>query len=141
MVLSDQSLFGPVALILGIAGVIPMLALSRSIETSESPLVSGLNLSTNMAVLRLFGPTSQPIPAFVVSLFLSVTTGVVEETVFRGQGEFFSFDGCEFSRRRWGTAFFHNRDHVLFTDATMLFLRPRGKLFPFLRIPTETEIF
>mmetsp|Transcript_28626 Transcript_28626/g.61385 ORF Transcript_28626/g.61385 Transcript_28626/m.61385 type:complete len:450 (-) Transcript_28626:186-1535(-) len=85
MVLSDQSLFGPVALILGIAGVIPMLALSRSIETSESPLVSGLNLSTNMAVLRLFGPTSQPIPAFVVSLFLSVTTGVVEETVFRGQ--------------------------------------------------------
>ena len=65
-VLSEEARFGPTVLILGIVGVIPMLAISRAIETSESPLVAGLNLSTNMAVLRLFGPTSQPILAFLV---------------------------------------------------------------------------
>ena len=84
-VLSEESHFGVGAIILGIAGMIPMIALSRAIETSESPLVSGLNLSTNMAVLRLFGPTSKPILAFLVSLLMAASTGIVEETVFRGQ--------------------------------------------------------
>lgn len=84
-VLSEETHFGAGALILGILGVIPMLALSRAIETSESPLVSGLNLSTNMAVLRLFGPTSQPILAFFASLLMAASTGIVEETIFRGQ--------------------------------------------------------
>jgi hypothetical protein len=89
VVLSEQSNFGIVALILGTLGVIPMLALSRAIETSESPFVSGLNLSTNMAVLRLFGPTSQPITAFFVSFVMAATTGIVEETLFRAQSKFF----------------------------------------------------
>ncbi len=84
-VLSEESHFGVGAVLLGIVGAIPMLALSRAIETSESPLVSGLNLSTNMAVLRLFGPTSKPILAFLVSLLMATSTGIVEETVFRGQ--------------------------------------------------------
>jgi len=84
-VLSEQTHFGTVALILGIVGVVPMLALSRVIETSESPFVSGLNLSTNMAVLRLFGPTSQPILAFFVSFLMAASTGIAEETLFRGQ--------------------------------------------------------
>eukprot|EP00536_Pseudo-nitzschia_multiseries_P000022 jgi/Psemu1/177689/e_gw1.2.37.1 len=84
-ILSEQAHFGPGAVVLGVAGLLPMLQLSRAIETSESPYVSGLNLSTNLAVLRLFGPKQQPIPVFLVSLLLATTTGVVEETVFRGQ--------------------------------------------------------
>jgi len=87
-VLSQETHFGTGALILGIVGVIPLLALSRTLETSESPLVAGLNLSTNMAVLRLFGPTSQPILAFLVSLLMATSTGIVEETIFRGQCKF-----------------------------------------------------
>ena len=85
--LSQEAHFGPSAILFGIAGLIPMLQLSRAIETSESPLVAGLNLSTNMAVLRLFGPTKKPISAFLVSLLLATSTGIVEETVFRGQGK------------------------------------------------------
>ncbi|VEU43314.1 unnamed protein product [Pseudo-nitzschia multistriata] len=83
--LSDQAHFGPGAIIFGVAGLIPLLQLSRAIETSESPFVSGLNLSTNMAVLRIFGPRKKPIMAFLVSLLLATSTGIVEETVFRGQ--------------------------------------------------------
>ncbi len=87
-VLTEEARFGAGALVLGVLGVIPLLALSRAIETSESPLVSGLNLSTNMAVLRLFGPTSQPILAFFASLLMAASTGLVEETLFRGQCKF-----------------------------------------------------
>lgn len=87
-ILTEQSHFGIGALALGIFGLVPMLALSRAIETSESPFVSGLNLSTNMAVLRLFGPTSQPIPAFFLSFLMAAVTGIVEETIFRGQCKF-----------------------------------------------------
>ena len=84
-VLTEEAHFGLGAIVYGIAGVIPMLALSRAIETSESRYVSTLNLSTNMAVLRLFGPTPQPILALLISLFLASSTGLVEETIFRGQ--------------------------------------------------------
>ena len=84
-VLTEQAQFGPGAILLGTAGVIPLIALSRVIETSESPYVSGLNLSTNMAVLRLFGPTPQPVAALFLSLFVASCTGIVEETTFRGQ--------------------------------------------------------
>mmetsp|Transcript_16760 Transcript_16760/g.34537 ORF Transcript_16760/g.34537 Transcript_16760/m.34537 type:complete len:413 (-) Transcript_16760:2450-3688(-) len=84
-ILTEETRFGTGALVLGVLGVIPLVALSRAIETSESPLVSGLNLSTNMAVLRLFGPTSQPILAFFASLLMAASTGLVEETLFRGQ--------------------------------------------------------
>jgi membrane protease YdiL (CAAX protease family) len=84
-VLTEKAQFGIFGVLLGVAGCIPLLALSRRIETSESYLVSGLNLSTNMAVLRLFGDTPKPITALLVSAFLSGLTGVVEETTFRGQ--------------------------------------------------------
>eukprot|EP00585_Thalassiosira_rotula_P010156 CAMPEP_0196139290 /NCGR_PEP_ID=MMETSP0910-20130528/6616_1 /TAXON_ID=49265 /ORGANISM="Thalassiosira rotula, Strain GSO102" /LENGTH=402 /DNA_ID=CAMNT_0041399997 /DNA_START=51 /DNA_END=1259 /DNA_ORIENTATION=+ len=73
------------AVLLGVAGTVPMLALSRAIETSESPFVSGLNLSTNMAVLNLFGPKARPVLVAGVTAVLASVTGVVEETVFRGQ--------------------------------------------------------
>ena len=75
----------PLAFVLGVVGFLPLLALSRTIETSESPLVAGLNLSTNMAVLRMFGPTRKPIIAFLLSLLMAGLTGVVEEVTFRGQ--------------------------------------------------------
>jgi membrane protease YdiL (CAAX protease family) len=84
-ILTQGAHFGPFGVLLGIAGVVPLLALSRQIETSESYLVSGLNLSTNMAVLRLFGPTPQPVLALLVSALLAGLTGVVEEVTFRGQ--------------------------------------------------------
>lgn len=83
--LTESAQFGPSAVLLGVAGLAPMLAISRAIETSESYLFSGLNLSTNMAVLRLFGASPKPIQAFVVSAFMSALTGIVEETTFRGQ--------------------------------------------------------
>lgn len=101
-VLTEEAHFGTGALVLGLLGAIPLLALSRAIETSESPLVSGLNLSTNMAVLRLFGPTSQPILAFFASLLMAASTGIVEETLFRGQCKFLFFHNdifCNFSPR------------------------------------------
>jgi membrane protease YdiL (CAAX protease family) len=83
-VLMDKAHFGPVGLLLGVAGLVPLLALSRAIETSESYLASGLNLSTNAAVLRLFGPSPQPIAALVVSAIMAGLTGLVEEVTFRG---------------------------------------------------------
>ena len=84
-VLTNQAEFGLSAVILGIAGLVPMLAISRNIEKSESYLVSGLNLSTNMAVLRMFGPTPQPVTAALASVAMAGLTGIVEETTFRGQ--------------------------------------------------------
>ena len=78
----------PLSVLLGVGGAIPLLALSRTIETLELPLVSGLNLSTNMAVMNLFGPRAKPLQAGALSLVLAAGTGIVEETVFRGQREF-----------------------------------------------------
>ncbi|KAL7572366.1 hypothetical protein ACA910_021576 [Epithemia clementina (nom. ined.)] len=89
-VLMDKADFGPLAVLLGVAGVLPLLAISRAIETSDSYALSGLNLATNMAVLRLFGAKPQPISAFVLSALMAVITGVVEETIFRGQAITFS---------------------------------------------------
>lgn len=73
------------AIVGGILGGLPLIAVARRVEQSESYLVSGLNLSTNMAVLRFFGSTSQPVLALFLSLAISSLTGVVEETTFRGQ--------------------------------------------------------
>ncbi|CAB9512749.1 expressed unknown protein [Seminavis robusta] len=84
-VLTNRADFGVLGIVFGIVGVLPMLALSRKIETSEAYAVSGLNLSTNMAVLRLFGDTPKPISVLLVSAFLAGLTGIVEETTFRGQ--------------------------------------------------------
>lgn len=84
-VLTQNAHFGQGALLLGIAGLVPLLAVSRAIETSESYALSGLNLSTNMAVLRLFGASRKPVLAFGLSAFISGITGIVEETTFRGQ--------------------------------------------------------
>ena len=69
----------------GLLGGLPLIAVSRQVESSELYLVSGLNLSTNMAVLRLLGSTPQPILALLLSLAISSLTGLVEETTFRGQ--------------------------------------------------------
>ena len=83
--LQQNAHLGPASVALGLVGLLPLLALSRTIEESESYLASGLNLSTNMAVLRLFGPTPQPIAAFVASAVLAGVTGLAEEVTFRGQ--------------------------------------------------------
>lgn len=83
--LVDCAQFGVPSVLLGLVGVVPLIAASRAIETSESPLVSGLNLSTNMAVLNYFGPTKRPVGAAGASLLMACVTAVVEETVFRGQ--------------------------------------------------------
>lgn len=79
----DASLM-PSALLLGAVGVVPLVALSRFIETSESRAFADLNLSTNLLMLRYFGDKPQPLVAFVVSAGIAGLTGLVEETNFRG---------------------------------------------------------
>lgn len=83
--LLDHAHFDATSAILGVLGAVPLVAVSRKIETSENPLVSGLNLSTNAAVLNYFGPTLRPVGAAGASLLMACFTGLVEETVFRGQ--------------------------------------------------------
>ena len=58
--------------------------MGRFIEKSPNPLFAELNLSTNMLVLRLFGPRPQPIVAGLVSLAIATLVALTEETVFRG---------------------------------------------------------
>lgn len=84
-VLSEYAHFDQTGVLLGVAGLLPLVLFSRFVETSESPNVAGLNLSTEMAILRMFGPKTQPILAFLVSAVLGGVTGIVEETTFRGQ--------------------------------------------------------
>jgi len=71
----------------GIIGVIPLLLFSYyGVETSESPYVSNINVSTNRLVLQLLGSKKfQPIVAFLTSLALASITGLAEEVLFRGQ--------------------------------------------------------
>jgi len=76
--------FGSGSISAAALGAAALIAFSRFVETSESPLVTGLNLSTEMSVLRLFGPKRQPVVALAVSAFLAGITGVVEEVTFRG---------------------------------------------------------
>jgi len=76
---------GPEVLLLGVAGFLPLFLLSRAVETSESGLVAGLNLSTNMFTMRLFGAEKKPFKALIVSAALAGITGLVEETIFRGE--------------------------------------------------------
>ncbi len=70
--LAENAHLDAFAVLLGLSGVVPMLA---------------LNLSTNMAVLNLFGPKARPASALFLSLAMATATGIVEETVFRGQCE------------------------------------------------------
>lgn len=74
----------PSVWLVGVLGAVPLLALGRAIEKSDSSLFVDLNLSTNTLVTRLFGPKPQPLVALLVSLTLCGLTGVVEEVVFRG---------------------------------------------------------
>ena len=83
-VLARDASFMPSALLLGVVGVVPLVALSRFIETSESRAFADLNLSTNLLMLRYFGDKSQPLVAFVTSAGIAGLTGLVEETNFRG---------------------------------------------------------
>lgn len=70
---------------LALLGVLPLLALSNTIENSESPLVSTLNLSTDVQMLRIFGPKPRPLVALAISTLLAALTGLVEEVTFRGE--------------------------------------------------------
>ena len=83
-VLARDADFGLAALLLGVVGFVPLVVLSRSIETSESRAFADLNLSTNLLMLRYFGDKPQPFVAFVVSAAIAGLTGLVEETNFRG---------------------------------------------------------
>ena len=76
--------FDPTSLVVGAAGGLAVIAVGRFIEKSPNPLFAELNLSTNMLVLRLFGPRPQPIVAGVVSLVIATLVALTEETVFRG---------------------------------------------------------
>ena len=76
--------FDPVSLGIGVVGGAAVVAVGRFIEKSPNPLFAELNLSTNMLVLRLFGPRPQPIVAGVVSLAIATLVALTEETVFRG---------------------------------------------------------
>ena len=84
-VLQENAHFGTESLAIALAGVVPLIYLSRRVETSEAPAVADLNVSTNMLVLRLFGGKPQPFVALLVSAVLAGITGIVEETTFRGQ--------------------------------------------------------
>ena len=84
-VLTSGANFDVGAVILAVIGFLPLYGLSTFIESSEWYGVSGLNLSTNMAVLRLFGPTPKPIQVVGFSAAMAILTGIVEETTFRGQ--------------------------------------------------------
>ena len=76
--------FDPVSLGVGVVGGAAVVAVGRFIEKSPNPLFAELNLSTNMLVLRLFGPKPQPILAGLVSLGVATLVALTEETVFRG---------------------------------------------------------
>ena len=76
--------FDPTSLVVGAAGGLAVIAVGRFIEKSPNPLFAELNPSTNMLVLRLFGPRPQPIVAGVVSLAIATLVALTEETVFRG---------------------------------------------------------
>ena len=76
--------FDPTSLVVGAAGGLAVIAVGRFIEKSPNPLFAELNLSTNMLVLRLFGPRPQPIVAGVISLGVATLVALTEETVFRG---------------------------------------------------------
>ena len=66
--------FDPTSLVIGAAGGLAVIAVGRFIEKSPNPLFAELNLSTNMLVLRLFGPRPQPIVAGAVSLGIAIST-------------------------------------------------------------------
>ena len=83
--MQENAHFGTESLAIALAGVVPLIYLSRRVETSEAPAVADLNVSTNMLVLRLFGGKPQPFVALLVSAVLAGITGIVEETTFRGQ--------------------------------------------------------
>lgn len=71
--------------ITGLLGGGLLIGVSLLVEKSENPLVVGLNLSTNMVVLRIFGDVPQPAVAGFISALLGTVTGVVEEVTFRGK--------------------------------------------------------
>jgi len=75
----------PAPIALGLLCVLPLVALNRFLETSESSLFAEINLSTNLFVYSVFGPRRQPVVTAIVSLGMCLLVGTVEETVFRGQ--------------------------------------------------------
>uniref|UniRef100_A0A7S4B6P6 EF-hand domain-containing protein n=1 Tax=Chrysotila carterae TaxID=13221 RepID=A0A7S4B6P6_CHRCT len=84
--LVQNSHFGsPAALALGVAAALPLIGLGRVIEESDSEDLASINLSTDLIAYSLFGKNTQPAFALAASAFMCTLTGVVEETVFRGQ--------------------------------------------------------
>jgi membrane protease YdiL (CAAX protease family) len=84
-ILSNQvHLDRPATWLIGTLSALPLLAVNRAIEKSDAPIFTGLNLSTNSIVQRLFGEIRQPVFALAASIFLALLTGVCEEIVFRG---------------------------------------------------------
>jgi hypothetical protein len=63
-------LASPDALLIGVIAMLPLLVLNKALESSESPILAPMNLSTDLLVLSMFGSRSQPAVAFLVSLFL-----------------------------------------------------------------------
>uniref|UniRef100_A0A7S0P2U6 EF-hand domain-containing protein n=1 Tax=Calcidiscus leptoporus TaxID=127549 RepID=A0A7S0P2U6_9EUKA len=74
----------PAPWLVGTLAALPVLALGRAVETSDSPLFTTLNLSTDAIVERLLGEVKQPVFALLVSVLLALLTGVCEEIIFRG---------------------------------------------------------
>ena len=66
----NDSLGFPFSIVVGVVAVLPLLALNKLLESSESPTVAPLNLSTDLLVLSMFGPTSEPLIALFTSLAL-----------------------------------------------------------------------
>jgi hypothetical protein len=56
--------------LVGALAVLPLLALNQVLESSESPAVAPMNLSTDLLVLSMFGSRAEPAVAFFVSLGL-----------------------------------------------------------------------
>jgi len=91
-------------IVVGIAGAMPLLAISSWVENSDSRSFANINFSTIVMAMTLFGrrkappneflpdnlkgkniPTTKVIDAAYQSFVLSLVTGICEETVFRLQ--------------------------------------------------------
>lgn len=70
--------------IAGVLAAIPLLVINRGIEFSESPAFAQINAGTKAFALDVFGSKAQPLYALALSIAMALSTGVVEETVYRG---------------------------------------------------------
>jgi len=83
--LQNSHFDSPTAIALGVAAALPLIGLNRVVEESDAEELASINLSTDLLAYSLFGKNTQPAFALFVSAVMCTITGVVEETVFRGQ--------------------------------------------------------